>query len=372
MRIPTVGLIAMLWVSPIATVRLGPNEPSWGIMGGWSGVSMPDLYARGVRVVDLPMSWRDAEPDRDRWNEAYFAAKRLELERLRADGFRVVLNYGIEHAPSWMLDRPGGRFVNQSGEVYRGSDEPNLVWAGRGSRRQAREYTAKVFRALGTDFLAVRVGGGHWGELTYPTVPGPNGRPQNDYWAFDERALAQDPVPAWRPCRPSPRRQASRFLHWYLDSLTRYQNRQISWVRRGGFDGTIAVLYPSWGMREGDFDAAVSTDLCGTSPAEINGEVQRGFDHARHIAGLRDPNIAVWGTWAEKEGTISWLAGLARAAGLTMMGENSGSDDPTEMAAAVDAARRFGLSLFMWVRAEEAYCACNGYATIDDYERLIA
>jgi len=342
------------------------------MMGGWDGVSMSDLYARGVRVVDLSMSWSEAEPHKHRWDEAYFAQKRLELQRLRGTGFQVVLDYGLFHAPRWMLERRGGRFVNQFGEVYRGSDEPELVWARAGSLRESRRYTAKVFDELGTDFVAVRVGGGHWGELTYPGVFGADGRLENDYWAFDERALAEDPVPAWRPCEPSPHGQAKRFLNWYLDSLTRYQNRQIAWVRQGGFDGTVAVLYASWGLRVGDLRDAVKTNLCGTSSPEVNGEVQRGFDHARHIAGLRDPKVAIWGTWAEQDGTISWLAALADAAGLQIMGENAGSNDLTAMATSIDVARRYHLSLFMWVRAEEAFCSCNGYATVADYERLIA
>jgi hypothetical protein len=94
-------------------------------------------------------------------------------------------------------------------------------------------------------------------------------------------------------------------------------------------------------------------------------------DHARHIAALRDPNVAVWGTWAEKEGTISWLSSLADARGLKKMAENSGQDDAAKMAIAVEAARSYGLSGFVWVTAEEAFCFC-GYATVEDYAALVA
>ena len=52
------------------------------------------------------------------------------------------------------------------------------------------------------------------------------------------------------------------------------------------------------------------------------------------------------------------------------MGENSGRDTPAQLASAVHAARVYRLSAFLWVRAEQAYCRCNGWATIDDFEVL--
>jgi hypothetical protein len=124
-------------------------------------------------------------------------------------------------------------------------------------------------------------------------------------------------------------------------------------------------------MRAGDFDKSVATNLSGTSSPEINGEVQRGYDHARQINAITDHGAAVWGTWVENTGTISWLASLADAKGLKKFGENSGGNGPTEMATAVGAAVKYGLAGFLWVRASEAYCNCNGNATMSDYARDI-
>jgi hypothetical protein len=87
---------------------------------------------------------------------------------------------------------------------------------------------------------------------------------------------------------------------------------------------------------------------------------------------LTDPNAAVWGTWAEKTGTISWLATLADAKGLLKMGENSGADTAAEMDVAIGAAREYGLAAFLWIRASEAYCFCNGWATVEGYAARIA
>lgn len=138
----------------------------------------------------------------------------------------------------------------------------------------------------------MRVGGGHCGELTY---------------------------------------QAGKFLSWYLNSLAIYQNWQIASLRLAGFPGRVAVLYPSWGMRAGDFERAVATNLAGTSSPEINGEVQRGYDARRQIAALKDPNVVVYGTWAENIDTMSYLAGLASAKGLPTMGETSHVCTPAQL-----------------------------------------
>src|SRR2546429_6602915 len=104
-------------------------------------------------------------------------------------------------------------------------------------------------------------------------------------------------------------------------------------------------------MRAGDFAKAAATNLSGTSSPEINGEVQRGYDHARQIGAITDHGAAVWGTWVDNTGTISWLASLADAKGLKKFGENSGGDGPSAMAAAAGAAGKDGASGLLLGRA---------------------
>jgi hypothetical protein len=333
--------------------------------GGYTSAQLADLAGRGIRVTLVELSWAKAEPQEGVWDEAYFDSVRSQAASMRSLGLTPILNFGLHHAPTWLLAKPGARFVNELGAAYTASDEPNLVFT-RGLRGYADQYVGKLFTELGTDWFAIRVGGGHWGELQYPAQKGTDGNWQ--WWAFDQSALAESPVPAYRPCSGS-QAQASSFLSWYLDALGEFQNWQVASVRRY-YSGPIAVLYASWGMRSGDFDKATAGNLCGTSSAEINGEVQRGYDHARHIGSVTDKGVAVWGTWAEQPGTISYLAGLADAKGLAKMGENSGSDDVVKMTTAVSAAKLYGLKTLLWIRASETYCACNGYATIDDLVTL--
>ena len=341
------------------------SGPAWGMAGGYTSSQLTDLAGRGIRVTLVEMSWARAEPQEGIWDEAYFDSVRSQAASMRALGLKPILNFGLHHAPPWLLAKAGARFVNESGAAYTASDEANLVFA-RGLRGHAEQYLGKLFTELGTDWYAIRVGGGHWGELQYPAQKGADGKWQ--WWAFDQNALAQSPVPSYRPCAGS-QAQAATFLTWYLDALSEFQNWQVSSVRRY-YAGPIAVLYASWGMRAGDFDKAASANLCGTSSAEINGEVQRGYDHARHVGAVTDAGVAVWGTWAEQPGTISYLAGLADAKGLAKMGENSGSDDLVKMTQTIAAAKQYGLQTLVWIRASETFCACSGYASIDDYTAL--
>ncbi len=194
----------------------------------------------------------------------------------------------------------------------------------------------------------------------------------NLYWAFDDNAAAHNPVPGWLPGMPSHSDEAKSFLTWYLDALVEFQDWQIRAVRAAGHEGEIAVLYPSFGMRPGDAAAAAAHDLDGTSPAERNGEVQRGYDFARQISGLSDENVAVYGTWGEHTEVIDYLAGLAAAAGLPVMAENSGGNTQAELDTALRHAARRNLTAFFLIRASELACDCNGQATFPGVARTYA
>jgi hypothetical protein len=346
------------------------HPPLWGLVGPYDSVDLRELYQRGVRVVLLEMSWAKAEPAQGRFDRQYLFAVRAQRDTFRTAGFKIVLNFGMQHAPSWLLSRPNARFTNQHGQQYLGHDVADLVF-GLTLRPLAERYTEEVFAVLGIDFYAVRVGGGPNGELSYPEATSAKGGARNEYWAFSNAAASTNPLPDWRPCQPSPQREAERFLDWYLGSLVGFQTWQIDTVRRF-YPGTIAGLYPSWGVNRNDIRAAIADDLCGSTAAEESGDLPRGYDHARQIAALPSHGVAAWATWTDNRVPLQRLATLARARRLPLMGENSGADSAAAMRRAVADARRFGLAAFLWVRAPEAYCFCQGYATIDEYTEAVS
>lgn len=345
--------------STSSTSSSAASKVTWGM---FSVPSSPAPPLPGVSVLTLEFTWASAEPQPGVFDETYFSQQRAILAAYGAAGYtRVVLNFGMQTAPSWLLSLPGARFVNQNGVAWTADSTPNLVFDPV-LRAYAAAYTAKVFAELGTSWYAIRVGGGPLGELAYPTVrndagntvaPCPAQQPGfvcPYYWAFDATAQTLNPVPGWLPGQASPNGQAATFLNWYLDSLKNYQNWQIATVRAACPLCPIAVLYPSWGMRPGDFGAAVADNLGGASSAELNGEVQGGRDHQRQILGIVDPNTIVWGTWADNSGTVSWLAGLAAQRGLPLMGENGGPGATSKATALIANAETYGMKAAFWIR----------------------
>lgn len=340
-------LTALLGGGPVLAAN---TTPRLGIIGNYSDTELEQLRSiAGAGELLVELEWRRAEPTRGVWDLDYLAEVADRIDVLRRAGWRIALNAGVHEAPGWLLALPGARYVDQHGQAYTDSDEPNLLF-GTHLRYMAVRYLTKVFDQLGTDFTIVRVGGGHWGELTYPSRLDPaTGRIRNLYYAYDDNADG-NPVPTWTPGDPSPNGEAHQFLSWYLNSLAYYQNWQIHALRKAGFGGTAAVLYPSYGMRPGDFEAAVATDLAGTSSAEINGEVQRGYDAKRQVNALNDPYVAVYGTWADNPQTLAWLAQLAGAHDLPVMAETSHGCPPEDLPAVFAAARQHGLAAIYPVR----------------------
>jgi hypothetical protein len=341
--------------------------PTWGMFSVPAPVPS-GVFSGGVRALVVEMTWARAEPTDNRFDASYFQSVRNRVAAYRAAGYKVVLNMGMHHAPPWLLAKPNARFVNQDGVRYTASDEPNLIFATT-LRPYAQDYVNRVMKELGTNWYAVRVGGGHWGELTYPQLfdtrsntndpcpERPDGKLCNYYWAFDGAAKASNPVPTWKPGKPSPNGEAGRFINWYINSLTKYQNWQIGSLRTAGYTGSAAVLYPSWGVRSGQLAGAVSRNLDGSTSVEVNGELQRGFDHQRHIAAVTDSRAVVWGTWADKDGTLDWLASLARAHSpqLAVMGENAGPGTTARVDTAMREAQANNLTALFWVRYGEAH-----------------
>ncbi|MFN2582308.1 MAG: beta-galactosidase, partial [Candidatus Dormibacteria bacterium] len=334
-------------------------KPTWGM---FSVPTSPVPSLPNVSVVVLEFTWSSAEPQQGVYNESYFSNLRNIIAAWQAAGIRqFVLNFGMHNAPSWLLNMPNGRLVDQHGVAWTGDNTPNLFFNAT-LRSYAADYTNKVFSELGTNWYAIRVGGGPLGELDYPTLrndsnnsidPCPSQRAGfvcPYYWAFDGAAQASDPVRGWLPGQSSPNGQASTFLNWYLDSLKNFQNWQVSTVRAACPSCPVAVLYPSWGMRSGDFQAAVNDNLAGASSPELNGEVQGGRDHQRQITGLTDANTIVWGTWCDNSGTVSWLAGLALQQHLPMMGENGGPGATSKATALISNALTYGMRAAFWIR----------------------
>ncbi len=357
---------------------------AWGVLGNDQSQLVAERAA-GITTKVYVLSWRDLAPTETTLNMPLIRYQQAEMARIRQAGFRIVLGLGFTDAPAWVhANYTDTYYINQFGDPYIANTadggDANLIF-NPNMRSLAFAYIQSVFANFGTDFAAVRLGGGHWGELTYPlhTIGGRT----NLYWAYDHNALASSPVPAWRPGQPSPNGEAATFANWYLDALAVYQNWQIATLRQS-YGGPLMMLYPSWGMRPGQLGQAIVGNLGGTTSPEINGEMQRGYDFARLVSRINDPNVVVTTTWLDADATrdtganpddwstIEYLASLANAhpLHLAVAGENAGQGSAAVMRLAGDQMQRYGLVALLWSRESELLG--GAYATLDDYKRLVA
>jgi hypothetical protein len=338
--------------------------------------------AAGVRHVVLSISWDRWEPAPDKIDPGYVRQLSEETAAYRRAGLQVVLDPGIQYPPEWLRQLPDARYQNQYGDLYidraSGKNIANTVFNAAVRARYAA-HLAALFRELGTDWAAVRLGGGWYGELNYPDATfakNPNG-----YWAFDPIAQGAQPglpagmqpcpVPGWKPGTPSPdHTSAHRFLDWYLASLQNYHDWQITTVRRH-YAGALQMMYPSWGIRPGQLEAAVATDLAGTTPAEKNGEISRGFDFARFIGGIRDPRVLIHCTWLDTNpewsdeaspdparwSPVHYLSSLAQShsPALVVSAENTGGGGPEILRLCAERARAYDLKAVYWAFAPDLF-----------------
>ncbi|MBL8994354.1 MAG: hypothetical protein JNM63_13510, partial [Spirochaetia bacterium] len=348
-------------------------------------------YAAGMRVATVGLGWREAEPERGKWNADYFESIRQNISAFRMAGFQIMLDFGFQYAPLWVANIPNALYVNQYGDSYRaeksGADSYNAVFC-REVRETQERYVKKVFEELGTNFGWVRLGWGYYGELNYPPA---NKNRINTYWAFDDFAqgkvpglpdgILPSPVPGWLPGTASDNHASARsFVNWYLDSHKNWHDWQIKTVRKF-FKGKLCMLYPSAGLAAGQLEEAIATDLAGTSVPERNKKVQSGHDFERLILGIADPNVIAYGTWIDAESKYyddrstnpkSWspiklLAELAHSnpLHLDVWGENTGRADRRLMELNFERMRDNHLIGIVWAFEPDLFG--GKYATLEDY-----
>ncbi|HYM83630.1 MAG TPA: beta-galactosidase, partial [Candidatus Dormibacteraeota bacterium] len=381
-----VSIAALGSSSPAASAAtsaasIGPSV-RWGIIGD-DGTHLAAERSAGVVAKLFELDWAAYEPSQGSFDPGYVSWAKGRIAAMRSAGFDVILSLGVQFAPSWLLSAyADSRYVDQYGDIYAdacsGCEQPDLVWND-ALRAELAMYIARAFADFGTDFAAVRIGGGHYGELGYPTASY-NGHP-NTYWAFGAKAQASSPVPGWKPGMASPNGEAGKFLEWYLAKLADYETWQIKAVR-SSYPGPLMLLMPSWGIRPGQAQAAVNGNLGGTTSPEVNGEIQRGYDYARFVSIISDPNVIVDTTWLDAPygsdtsasmadwRPVHYLAYLARQKGLSLYGENTGHGSASVMGFTNSQARAYGLLGFLWFDEQELFSGT--YATLSDYASLIA
>jgi hypothetical protein len=354
----------------------------------------------GARGVVIGIDWDRYETSNGQFDARYLKHVREEIDAFRAGGKLIVIDLGVQYPPSWIFSIPSSHFKNQYAEAYDpvpgiGDCGVNLVFS-QEMRNKFEAYVGQIFRGLGTDFYAVRLGGGHYGELCYPINTYRDHT--NCYWAFDAIAegqqpglasgLSPNPVASWIPGTASPNHDcARRFLNWYMASMENYHDWQITMLRKY-FSGPLFMMYPSTGgLRPGQLDAAINDDCNGATGAEKTGEVGRGFDTARFITGITDPLVVVYSTWIDgfpgsddsatdpkRWSPGHYLASLAAAHNppLQVGGENTGHpDDVSNLELTFRRMREYHLSVMFWAFEGTLFDHKDNHATIEDFKKAV-
>jgi hypothetical protein len=359
-----------------------------------------DVRAAGARAVVVGLGWDRCEPRDGVFDAAYLQSIRDEMDAFRRAGMFIVVDLGVQYPPQWIFNNPSAHFRDQYGQDFNpasasGDCGVNLVFSEK-MREKFAAYMDHVFATLGTDFYAVRLGGGRYGELGFPTNR--YAANLNCYWAFDSLAQGREPglppglkpcpVPGWLPGQPSTNHEsAARFLDWYMASMKNYHDWQISIVR-SHFPGPLLMLYPSTGgLRPGQLAEAVGDDCAGSTEPEKTGEVQRGYDTARFVAGITDPRVVVYSTWIDgfpwcddsspdprRWSPGHFLGSLAAShqPPLLVGGENTGHpDDLANMQLTFRRIREQKLCVLFWAFEPSLFSRSKGKGNLQDFRQCI-
>ncbi|MCC7106368.1 MAG: hypothetical protein IT307_14595 [Chloroflexi bacterium] len=355
--------------------------PLFGVLEN-SGDHLDAEWAAGLRVKTLHVFWDRAQPaGPSSFATRFWDDKRRELEALRRRGFQVILEPGTAFPPSWLLDSPGALYVNQYGDAWRWPPQAvrnvaNGVFSP-AVRTVMEQYHTRILRELGSDFLGIRVGGGFYNELHYPSNQF-NGQ-TNCYWGFDGSAQQDCPVPGLKPgidqMEPG---VAQQFVSWYLGRLVEYLQWQVN-VWRASFKNHLMLMLPGWGIRPGQAEIAIANGLRGMTSFEGNGSLHMGQAFDLQLQAITDPRIVAYTTWLDSHPELShdglpipalwspakYVASLADRLGLQFMGENSGQNTPDEMKLCVERVKALGMVGMVWFSESELFA--GQFASLDDY-----
>jgi hypothetical protein len=319
--------------------------------------------------------WDNFEPQRGVYRADYRRQLVRRVASLRAKGFKVIIDPGLQYPPSWVFDLPGQtRFVDQYGDTWTGpesQDVPDAVW-NPSVRAAEGHYLNHLSKALRHQKIShVRVGGLLSGELRLP-VSTYDGH-ADLLWDYSPAAQAAAPVPGWVPGTGTTD-QIAASLSYYMQSLDNYEAWLLQRLGAGFPTATMLLMMPSWGLRPGMLDEVVATGMTGQTSAEVGGLVSQGVDWASQVAVLKASGVSamVYSTWLDapsfgrspaQEAPIAYLATLAAKYGLPSGGENTGGGGAAALAACLAAVKAHHLAAMVWMNGPDLAAGRDGLTT---------
>ena len=341
-----------------------PRQPILGVVGA-SGNYLVEERNAGVHAVTIGVSWARAEPDKGRYSARYLLDVKRQIGAARAHELSVILDPGLQYAPSWVFALPGGtRFVNQYGQKFTGSpgsgnNVPNGI-----TDPSVRLAEAAYLARLGAQFprgqiLAVRCGGGPLGELRYPD-PEYHGH-TNSYWAYDASTQAKSPIRGWRPGTGTEARPRSFWTPTTPRSTaTGAGSTSHLWA---DFRTDVLVMLPGWGDRPG----AAAREIASLLTADLP-EFNEGLDWSDLVRSLPNPARSIaYTTYLDApsveptpqlEDPMDYIATLVAGTPVRLGGENTGNGTPADLELVIFRALQLHLYIVQWM--DESQLAASG------------
>ncbi len=176
-------------------------------------IYLDDQHDRGVNFRNVYIRWNKFENIGDNvWDTDYINRKKAEIVAYEQAGFDVIIRINFFPVPEWyFFAYPQSRFKNQYDVEWKpeergwNDDERDTsavsIWNNAVTnpyQAQLDDYLSQVFSELGTDFWAVYLSCGQYGEVSYPILVAADGDTRgadflgntNCYWAWDVNARA--------------------------------------------------------------------------------------------------------------------------------------------------------------------------------------
>lgn len=347
--------------SPMTATALSTPSTPWVGLIAPTSAQLNAISGSKISRVTVSAAWDLIEPSHNVYSTTAGNVLAAEIGSLRSRGLQVVLDLGLQYPPAWVFALPGPtRFVDQFGDQWHGTtseDSPNLVF-NNNVRLAAAAYIAHVAAVVGVGNVAsIRVGGLLSGELRYP--PNVYNGHSDLIWDYDTVAQFYAPVKGWKPGLGTAT-QTTSALTYYYNSLAGFETWLMRTVAAHFPTVNQQVMFPSWGIRPGQTQAAATSGMKNQTLAEKNGTISAGLDWPTQVKAMATTglNATVYTTWldAPSQGTsvtqvppVDYLASLAATYGLPVAGENTGRGGATALAESMDRVQKDHLVGMMYM-----------------------
>lgn len=424
----------------VTTVLLGALDHwadsgmEFGVLGSTCDAERVDaLEQAGVELAQVDVLWDRLETAPGQLDSDYAEELAATVETCRDAGIEVILGLGLQYAPDWVSQLPGGEYLDQIGNVHP-TRVPNIVFS-RDVRRAFEQHAGNVFELVpGESIHAIRLGTNEAGELGYPGAGEGGMGPDTGFWAFDDAAqtgvglpsgVDQVPLPGWKPGDKAWRGRTVTADHvgtwfsWYSGAAADAVLWQANMLRDLGYAGNFHVPLAGRGTLPADLRLAIASELDGTG--DRDGSLERGLYYPDQLQALKEgvgsddliadvtalddatavrartrqpgtdtcspedqdidlvtqPDVDRWSA-------ARWTIANARKAGLDVIGENPGSPyapgtggdaDSDNLRDQMEHAPRYaaecGLSAFLWAFEDDLF-GDPRQISLDEYRETIS